>query len=353
MNIVISHHVVATTNVNTYQRDFDYATNNATRFQSFNISPSPRARSRANSRFCVPAQPQVPFRSRFKHYPKRTPNLDAERESPHRPKTAELAFWVDRLPILTAAIGPLSIMFSLFYEWGFLAALGFRFVESPTTLADHLGSWLEWLPWIAITLIFVISWELLSQRIERGMTEEEIIRTSQDPTRTRKLRTGYKTIYKFLGPLILINYLALGDWIPLSSVAVGFAFTWFTLTAFVFGIPRMTDRYSLFLRRCFLFIPIGMSVFFYLGYQEAERRVTNSEFHYRIYYMNKDNSEGFEELQLLRTFEKWLVVRNHSNKINWIAMKNVARIEFQDDREKFGGLLCKFSERLCWKNLKK
>lgn len=94
-----------------------------------------------------------------------------------------------------------------------------------------------------------------------------------------------------------------------------------------------------------------MSVFFYLGYQEADRRLVNSEFHYRIYYMNKDNSERFEELQLLRTFEKWLVVRDRSDKINWIAIKDVARIEFHDSREKFGGLLCKFSERLCWKNL--
>lgn len=146
-------------------------------------------------------------------------------------------------------------MFSLFYEWGFLVALGFRFVESPTTLADHLGSWLEWLPWIAITLMSVTLFELLSQRIERGMTEEELIQTSQDPTRTRKLRTGYKTVYKFLGPLILITYLALGDWIPLSSVAVGFAFIWLTLTKFVFGIPRMTDCYSLSLKALFPLYP--------------------------------------------------------------------------------------------------
>ena len=273
--------------------------------------------------------------------------MNPSKESPNDPNIVALGFWIDRAPLLAATVAPLSVLLSLSFDWGFLAALGFGFVESPITLTDHLGSWLEWLPWMAITAILVTLYELVSQRLERGMTEQEIVETSWDPTRSHKLREGYITLFKWLGPVILVNYLVLGAWVPVSMVALGIALTCYSVSGFIFGIPRMTNRYPLFFRRSFVAVVVGLPLLFYLGYQEAERRLTNTGFSYEISYNNENIPKGLDKVQLLRTFERWLVVRDASTAITWVALKDVSRIEFRDKGVKYDGLLCIFFERLC------
>ena len=96
--------------------------------------------------------------------------------SPDTPtQSNDLPSALERVGKIMAVIASFSLIVSVFYDWGFISALGLRFSEIPTSVSDHVRSWLVWLPKVVIGVIGVLVFELLNRRIEKGMTEEEIV----------------------------------------------------------------------------------------------------------------------------------------------------------------------------------
>ena len=84
---------------------------------------------------------------------------------------------IETIAQIGAVTASVSLAASFTYDWGFFSALGIGFGESPTSLSDHLSSWLVWIPVIVPGIFLWIMLELVTRRIDY----------KEDPTYTYRL----------------------------------------------------------------------------------------------------------------------------------------------------------------------
>ena len=49
---------------------------------------------------------------------------------------------IEGIGALTAVVASFSLAMSFAYDWGFFSGVGVSFADAPTTLSDHLHTWL-------------------------------------------------------------------------------------------------------------------------------------------------------------------------------------------------------------------
>ena len=278
--------------------------------------------------------------------------LDSK-ESAEGSKSTPTRFSFERIGALAAAIAPISIIVSFVYDWGFFFALGVSFAEAPTTITDHVRSWLVWLPWLAPATIILFGIEFLTRRIERGMTEDEIVESSSNPSRTRKLRNSPGRFISYLGPVMIICWLLFGDLFS-DGFFAGLAICWFMFAASVLYHPTVKHLYPRSLSLCFFYIPAIAVFVFYWGYSSAHTKTAYTPVSYKIYTATASDSTKPSHIKLLRSFENWLLIRDNNKRITWIRLGDISRMELVENRKPFvafAGLVCVFWERLCWLDL--
>lgn len=143
------------------------------------------------------------------------------------------------IAVLSAAI----LIFSVTYDFGFLLWFGVSLAEAPTTLSDHIRSSLVWAPTILITVFGVVALELFNRRIEKGMTEEELINSSPTPKFTAWFRGSPKyPLYAFAVFLPLAPFV--GVELPLHAWMLGSIVWWFILHNYFFNHQIIMARTS-------------------------------------------------------------------------------------------------------------
>ena len=155
---------------------------------------------------------------------------------------------------LVGVIASLSVIVSFIYDWGFFWALGISFSQAPTTITDHVQSWIIWLPRVIVIGILLLAYDLLFARVERGLTEAEIISTSRN-TRIKNIITKSSNIFISImssnifiiqsSILFTILWLLFGGILFFGAL---FALTalWFLFIKWVFSKTKKGIRYSAF-----------------------------------------------------------------------------------------------------------
>lgn len=249
---------------------------------------------------------------------------------------------------LIAVIVPASIIISFVFDWGYLSTLGISVSEAPITISDHVQSWLVWLPIVATCTIIVLPIEFITRRMERGMTEEEIIASSPNPSRTKRFRDRPSIFIGFLGPGIVILWLLFGE--PFRhGLFFGLAISWGVFTIWVFRQTTLRSRYSYVFRLWFYWIPSVLFMVFFIGELSARSEIFSEHNVYKIYRDNAAITDSLEatEIILIRTFDHWFLSRDKSGKLMWIRTDQISHMEVPDDETPFRGLACIFSERFC------
>ena len=281
---------------------------------------------------------------KYLHEPKRrmTSNSKQEQDSlANRPW-----FGSERLGVLVASVASLSVLASFFYDWGFLTALGLSLSTSPTTIADHVRSWVVWLPNTSIVVFLVILSELSLQRFELGMTEEEIAETTPDPERTRRTRRRPYLFLLVIALLGMLTFLLFGT--RRSSIlffATGFVAFWSIVTTWFFQPWRMRARYPALLRPTIKYAPMCAMFFFAWGYSGAI--AASGSPNYRIHMQSSFSGPEPLEAVVVRIFEEWVLMRNGENGATWIRIADIQRMDSLEDGLGFPGLLCTLASSLC------
>lgn len=154
--------------------------------------------------------------------------------------------WKDYIDLsvkLTGLIASISIVASLIYDWGFLFALNLTFLDIPSNIADHVRSALIWFPKVFIGLAAFFLLEMFLRRMERGLTEEEIIKNSSNPERTRLIRESPFNFIIIIAIFMLIAYVLVGD-IFLDGLALSLMVLWGTFAGWANNHPRIIERRS-------------------------------------------------------------------------------------------------------------
>lgn len=205
-----------------------------------------------------------------------TPETMTNNNHQEKPLLANVS--LKTLPAWSAIISIGALSLSVTYDYAFLLSLGISFAEAPTTMADHIRSSLVWIPGVVIVgfILFVI--ELFNVRVEQGMTEEELIKSSPYPQATATFRASpyklIKYVVLFVFFISILSNLLLGilpekyvpaatqladRWLELTPII------WFLLHNFFFGHERIIERTS---KQFYLLFSVGSpNIFIYSGFR--------------------------------------------------------------------------------------
>jgi len=89
-------------------------------------------------------------------------------------------------------------------------------------------------------------------------------------------------------------------------------------------------------------LPPVLVLFFYFGSLSVEH-----DFSAREYKIDVRSISSTKNVKILRSFERWVLVRDERNAIVWIPMDDIGRMELVQTPSSFRGLVCIFSKRWC------
>lgn len=248
----------------------------------------------------------------------------------------------DSLGSLFGLVGGLSLACSLVYDWGFYNAAGLTFNDIPSTITDHLRSSLVWLPKAAISLAGLIIIELALKRLEHGLTEEEIIQSSKNPERTRKIRNSPTKMIYVVILLMVATYILFGSRFNFNLQLPLICF-WFIFSGWINSHPRIQERRSESLRLIIHWVPPILIFLFFMG-QNSFNSIVDSKPQHLIYIAN--SAENTIEGSVLRNLENGALIYHHESKtFQFIEWSNIAKIQHQYNKTYFRGVLAKFSPK--------
>ena len=252
---------------------------------------------------------------------------------------------LERTAALVAVIVPLGLAISFAYDWGFFSALGLRFADAPTTIPDHLRTWLVWSPAIIPAVVAFLALELFTRRIEQGRTEDEIAALSPNPALTKRFRTLPWKLIRWMCVIFLVAWILVG-YNLLFTLTVTMCWLWFM--EWVFSHPRVLRRHSIWVVSFASFAPAALIIFFSLGYRSMDFGNGSSIAHVQVVENGVDSATSgravFMETHVMRSFGDWLLVRDASGTVLWVRSDRVDRIEVTRDKQSFRGVLCWLAE---------
>ena len=258
----------------------------------------------------------------------------------------------ERLGLVFAVSGSAGVIVSFVYDWGFFFALGIAFSEAPTGISDHVRGWLIWLPIVIAPALFLLAQELLVSRLERGLTEEEIIASSPNPTRTRRRRNRPPKIIAATAVVLFLLWLVFGE--LFSNVRpLAVPIVWVIFVQWVFRDPRLDADWSASAKNVVIWVPAVFFLVFFYGAWDAKSEMSKASPSYRIELNTMGEEQAGEEVRVLRSFQDWILVRDSDQKVAWIHSNDVARIERLEASEPFQGLVCVFSSDWCLSKIRR
>lgn len=253
---------------------------------------------------------------------------------------------LERLGKLSAAVASLGLIASVFYDWGFLAGLGLRFSEAPTLLSDHVRSWIIWLPTAAIAAVGYLVYHLFFLRVEHGKSEEEIVKSAKNPLLTQRFRDGPFYLLMSTAVVIVVSWVLFGDRFR-EGFGFGLVGCWFLFCLWVFRDPPARARFS---RNSLLlahWVPAALIAAYMMGFDSARTQMVSTSPAATFHLAASPQSPPVVEGRILRTFEKWFLLRDRDGQIRWVHSDNVLQIEGVQHGVGFRGILCRYWGRFC------
>lgn len=237
---------------------------------------------------------------------------------------------IERIAAMTAALASFSLAMSFAYDWGYFSRLGISFAEAPTALSDHLRTWLVWLPITVPGLLLALAMAVYFGRLRSKMDNDD-------------LRTLSKRILRFqtwFGPALLVVWLVIGHGVFLM---LGSILCWMSTMTWTI---RHSDLRQIYPRHFLVLAGVGptlMAMFYWVGYESAAPVSPRAKAEIKTRYteVREDDNLLFEEFDVLRTFQEWVLLRDTVGTVRWIKNTQVDRIVLSEHGGSgFPGILC-------------
>lgn len=244
---------------------------------------------------------------------------------------------------LVGLAASISLAASLIFDWGFYSALNLSFLEIPSELSDHVRSALIWFPKVVLAFGGIFVFEMLTRRIEQGMTEEEIIKSSSNPERTKRLRDGPYKMITYTSVFVVIAYVLMGD-IFLSALPFGLIISWFLFSAWAQSHPRIIERRPLHLRLAAHFLPPIAIWLFFSGYSDAVRMFQSTTPSSQLTLVS---ATSLEPVTLLRQLDRGLLIKEANNTVSFRPWSEIKKVETPGRYVPSKGILCSWFSVAC------
>jgi len=237
---------------------------------------------------------------------------------------------------LVGIIVVFGFIVSLIYDWGFFRSLGIGYHDIPSSIADHFRTGLIWAPPLFGIFIFYLALEFQIQRIEKGLSEEEIVNSSKNPDKTRRFRESpYRFIIWFC-VLAALTYILVGD-IASSIPTVAFAVVWLVFADWCYAAPLIQLRRNEWIQFLFKYLPAAAILAYASGYSAG----TDAAFRHRCSItINMVGNGAKIEGSYLRGFESGLLYLAKDDKPTFIRWDSLSSYTFDTKYTPYKGLLC-------------
>lgn len=234
-----------------------------------------------------------------------------------------------------------GFVISVIYDWGFLYALDLNFAYLPTTTADHFRSGLIWFPPLLYFIFVYIAIEFQFQRVERGLTESEIIGSSRNPDRMRKFREGPRKLVVWMAPLYVLSWILIGDAFA-SMLPWVLAILWMVFADWCYSSPLIRLRRSKGVQLGFTILPTVGILAFFSGYNAAVDAAVRKPVEVTI---ERTTSLGPVSGKVLRVLDKGFLLLGDNNSIRFIPWEQVQALQTKKTYRQFRGVLCEWFKR--------
>ncbi len=225
---------------------------------------------------------------------------------------------------------------SVAYDWGYFRSFDLGFLEVPTTVGDHVRTGLLWFPPLVAIAILYLGLEFHFRRVERGLTEEEIISASKRPEALRKFREWpYKVIFLFC-VFGLSSYVFLGD-VAAALMPLCSAVLWMAFASWCYDAPLIRMRRSWKVQLVFLLLPAVLFFSFYSGKNAARSALGQNK--QEVTVQLTANGQSIDGVYL-RSLTSSLVILGPGETIEVIPWGAVVKYKFKIQPQPYLGLLC-------------
>ena len=237
-----------------------------------------------------------------------------------------------------AVIVTIGFVVSVIYDWGFVRALGLDFSYLPTITSDHFRSGLLWFPPLLGGVLLYAAVEFQIQRVERGLTEKELVESSSNPEGMRKFREGPYKLLAWTAPVYVVIYILIGDLFA-SLLPWTTAIAWMGFAEWCYSAPLIRIRRDKNLQMVFTFLPIIGIIAFFSGYNAAIDAATRKPTEVAI-----ERSEPLSAItgNVLRTLVKGILLLNTNSSIQFIPWNQVKSVVNKKAYKPFRGVLCEW-----------
>jgi len=237
-----------------------------------------------------------------------------------------------------AIVVAIGFVISVIYDWGYVYAIGIDLMSLPTTISDHLRTGVIWFPYLLAFVFVGFAVEFQFRRVERGLTEQEIIESSKNPEKLNKFREGPWKLIKWTAPLAVFNYILIGD-ILSSVLPLMLSIVWMGFSEWCYSAPLIQLRRSWESQAAFTFLPIIFILAFFSGYNAAVDASIREPEQVSITLSKQPLPvKG----NLLREFERGVFFLSDSNNITFIPWGQIESIRSVETYKSFRGILCEW-----------
>ena len=229
-----------------------------------------------------------------------------------------------------------SLLASLVYDWGFFSALSLSFLEIPSSLSDHVRSTLLWFPKVFASFGGLFVFELLTRRIEKGMTEDEIVRSSPNPECMRRFRAGPSLRLITCISFSVVAVCILAGSVLLHALPFALCGIWLRFSVWAQSAPLIRARRPVAVRLAVHFVPLVIIFLYFSGYTEAVRLYERPAQPAKL----TNASSTSETITLLRLLDKGVLVKEASGVIAFRPWSEIKHLETPGKYTPVQGILC-------------
>lgn len=253
---------------------------------------------------------------------------------------------MDFFKFIGALFGSIAILGSLCswaYEKAFLWYINENKIQVPLTLTDIRDSFIHWPASVYLILSVMAGFFLITRRIEKGKTNEEIVRSSPNPKFTGKFRSLSDKLFDWLIIFICLMIVISGQ-INLGSNAIMLAFMFTYLWSVVIGpwffdSPLIILRTPIYVSLCVIFIPALLILFFFLGIDSANKVINTEHTEYQKIKINDSSTPAYEVRQL----EKGKIIKTSQGTVFWCDENNKNCLNMANNPKKvYKGFTCTY-----------
>lgn len=224
---------------------------------------------------------------------------------------------------VSGIVASLSLLISVTYDWGFLFELDLSYAKSPTTIVDHIQSWLYWMPALipigfGVFLAQLAPIEDPVRDLDQNSTLPQIMHASS--ALRKQLTILICVIVVAVVILMLLSYALFDSIYPLGLYGL--------LPFWILWFVRKRDKFPAALREILTWIP-PLLVFAFLSGGTHARLALGNEAPptHRLVMFDGGESQREIDVLVLRTFQDWFLVVEDDDEMVWLSSATIKRME--------------------------